>query len=112
MVVRSATDPDLTIFLLDLDRPVDQPYMILESDIECPSKAVHIINFGYKKVYTVGRRINNDISISDISVSRNHSTFKIEGNSVYLMDLDSKFGTFLKFNEPFKIAKDGQIMPI
>lgn len=106
-MVRSATDPDLTIFLLDLNRPVDQPYMILESDIECPSKAVHIINFGAKSVYTIGRRINNDISISDISVSRNHSTFKIEGDKVYLMDLDSKFGTFVKINEPFKIATNG-----
>ena len=111
-MVRSATDPELTIFLLDLDRPVDQPYMILESDIECLSKAIHIINFGAKTVYTVGRRINNDISISDISVSRNHSTFKIENDVVYLMDLDSKFGTFLKLKEPLKIATDGSIVPI
>ena len=70
LVVRSATDPDMKIFLLDLDRPVDSPYMILESDIECPSKAVHIINFGLKQVFSVGRRAKNDITISDISVSR------------------------------------------
>ena len=53
--------------------------MILESDIECPSKAVHIINFGVKQHFKVGRRVNNDISISDISVSRRQATFQIEG---------------------------------
>lgn len=86
--------------------------MILESDIDCPSKAVHIMNFGEKQVYTVGRRINNDIAISDISVSRNHATFKKEKDKVFLMDLDSKFGTFVKLNEPLKIAKDGSIVPV
>ena len=110
--MRSATDPNLTIFLLDLDRPTDTPYMILESDIECPSKAVHIINFGVKDVYTVGRRVNNDISISDISVSRRQATFKLENEKVYLMDLDSKFGTFVRINEPFPIEKDGSIVPV
>ena len=86
--------------------------MILESDIECPSKAVHIINFGAKDVYTVGRRVNNDISISDISVSRRQATFKLDNEKVYLMDLDSKFGTFVRINEPFPIANDGSIIPI
>ena len=69
-MIKSKTNPNQTLFLLDLERPIDQPYMILESDIECPSKAVHIINFGEKEVFSVGRRVNNDISISDISVSR------------------------------------------
>ena len=78
LVVRSATEPDKAIFLLDLDRPVDEPYMILESDIECPSKAVHIINFGWKQSFVVGRRINNDISISDISVSRRMATLILD----------------------------------
>ena len=112
LVVESATDPDLKIFLLDLDRPVDSPYMILESDIDCPSKAVHIINFGSKSAYTVGRRVNNDISISDISVSRRQASFKLEGDKVYLMDLDSKFGTFKRINQPIEVAKDGQLLPI
>ena len=105
LVVTSATDPDVKIFLLDLDRPVDSPYMILESDIDCPSKAVHIINFGSKQIYTVGRRVNNDISISDISVSRRQASFKLENDKVFLMDLDSKFGTFKKIIEPTKIEK-------
>lgn len=112
LVVRSATDPDKAIFLLDLDRPVDSPYMIIESDIDCPSKAVHIINFGEKDCFTVGRRVNNDISISDISVSRRQATFNLEGEKVFLMDLDSKFGTFQKINKPLSVAADGTVVPI
>ena len=112
LVIKCKTNPNQTLFLLDLERPIDQPYMILESDIECPSKAVHIINFGEKEVFSVGRRVNNDISISDISVSRRQAIFKLETDKVYLMDLDSKFGTFRRLNEPIKVEKDGTIVPI
>ena len=45
LVVRSATDPDKTLFLLELNRPANSPYMIIESDIECPSKVIHILTF-------------------------------------------------------------------
>jgi hypothetical protein len=44
--------------------------MVLESDINCLSKAIHVINFDYKNEYNVGRRITNEITVSDISVSR------------------------------------------
>ena len=77
--------------------------MIIESDIDCPSKAVHIINFGVKDCFTVGRRVNNDISISDISVSRRQATFKLEEGKIFLMDMDSKFGTFKRVQEPMMI---------
>ena len=79
LVVRSASDPDKAIFLLDLDRPVDAPYLILESDIDCASKAIHILNLSMKKTFVVGRRVNCDISVSDISVSRQHASFFTEG---------------------------------
>ena len=112
LVVRSSTDPDKAIFLLDLNRPTDSPYMILESDIECPSKAVHIINFGKKTTFTVGRRVNNDISISDISVSRRQACFVLEKETVSLMDLDSKFGTFQKILRPEPVKQDGSFLPV
>ena len=86
--------------------------MILESDIDCPSKAVHIINFGAKNVFTVGRRVNNDISISDISVSRRQASFVLEASKVYIMDLDSKFGSFCRISEPMKVYRDGSILPV
>ena len=52
--------------------------MILESDIECPSKAIHILNFGIKTDFNIGRRVQNDISISDISVSRDQAVLTLK----------------------------------
>lgn len=109
MVVRSSTDPDKAIFLLDLQRPIDSPYMIIESDFESTAKAVHILDLGAQSQFTIGRRVNNDISITDISVSRKHagiSYIAAEGR-VYLEDSDSKFGTFKQVPVgPFEIKND------
>lgn len=49
--------------------------MVLESFIECLSKAVHVIDFGFKTKFNVGRRVTSDITVSDISVSRSQSHF-------------------------------------
>ena len=91
-------------FLLQYKVPKDQKFMILESDVNCLSKAIHVINFDFKKEYNVGRRITNDITVSDISVSRAQATFRFKkDNKVYIEDQDSKFGTFVKINGPFCI---------
>lgn len=58
--------------------------MVLESDIECPSKAIHVINFTIKPMFSVGRRVNNEISISDISVSRRQAEIQLVGNEVFI----------------------------
>ena len=66
----------------------------MESDIDCASKAIHILNFGEQDQFNVGRRANNDISVSDISVSRKQAYIQHKGEKVTLADLNSKFGTF------------------
>lgn len=74
-------------FLLQYKVPKNQRYMILESDVNCLSKAIHVINFDFKKEYNVGRRITNDITVSDISVSRAQATFRFKkDNKVYIED--------------------------
>ena len=50
--------------------PFNSKYMVLESDINCLSKAIHVVNFDFKNEYNVGRRVSNEITVSDISVSR------------------------------------------
>jgi pSer/pThr/pTyr-binding forkhead associated (FHA) protein len=77
--------------------------MVLESDIECISKAIHVIVFSYKDEFNVGRRVNNDITVSDISVSRKQSSIKLIGDKVFVEDCDSKFGTFVKIESPYKL---------
>ena len=90
-------------FLLNYKIPQNEKYIVLESDIQCLSKAIHVINFDYKKEYTVGRRVTNDITVSDISVSRAQSILKLKSNKLYVEDQDSKFGTFVKVNGIYEI---------
>lgn len=82
-------------YLLGIERPKSKKYMILESDIECLSKAVHVVDFQLKNNYGVGRRVTNDITVSDITVSRQHANFVLLNDTIFLSDLDSKFGTFV-----------------
>jgi hypothetical protein len=71
--------------------------MVLESDIECLSKAIHEIVFSEKSDFYIGRRVNNDITISDISVSRKQAGIILKPDGrVCVEDCDSKFGTFVK----------------
>lgn len=79
--------------------------MVLESDIDCLSKAIHIIDFSYKGSYNVGRRVTNDVTVSDISVSRDQAVITLNKTTkqVYVEDLGSKFGTFVKIEGLYKL---------
>jgi len=72
-----------------------------------------VINFDYKKEYTVGRRVTNDITVSDISVSRAQSSIKLKNGKIYVIDHESKFGTFVKVRGLIDISsyKDS-VLPI
>ena len=61
--------------------------MVLESDINCLSKAIHVVDFDFKQEYNVGRRISNDITVSDISVSRAQANFSYRDGKVFVSDL-------------------------
>jgi pSer/pThr/pTyr-binding forkhead associated (FHA) protein len=81
--------------------------MVLESDIECLSKAIHVIVFSVKPDFYIGRRISNDITISDISVSRKQASITLKpGNRVFVEDCESKFGTFVKINSSIPVPKN------
>eukprot|EP00347_Sterkiella_histriomuscorum_P013132 403365890 len=59
-----------------------------------------------KNDFYIGRRVSNDITISDISVSRQQSAIKLREGKVYVSDCDSKFGTFVKIQEPMRVPSD------
>lgn len=83
-------------YVLNYKKPKNRKYMVLESDIECLSKAIHVVVFSVKNEFLVGRRVNNDITVSDISVSRKQAAITLRGDRVFVQDCDSKFGTFVK----------------
>lgn len=85
--------------------------MILESYIDCQSKAVHVLDFGTKDEFDVGRRINNDITVSDISVSRSQATIYKQKKSIFISDCQSKFGTFVLVKGLLPISSK-KIIPI
>lgn len=44
----SAVEIEKEYFLLNYKIPENSKYMVLESDIDCLSKAIHIVDFDYK----------------------------------------------------------------
>ena len=63
-------DKKTVYYMLGIKFLSNRQYMVLESDIDCLSKAIHVIDFSFKSFYNVGRRVTNDVTVSDISVSR------------------------------------------
>ena len=102
------------LYLLNVEMPESKCYCVLESDIDCLSKAIHVIDFSVKTQVNVGRRVTNDITVSDISVSRLQALIKYDAMTaeLYLQDCASKFGTFLRVQGVLKIPKQSYALPI
>ena len=89
-------------------------YMILESIKSAPAKVIHVFDlkdindrnsqfdeeFLPANEFKVGRSVDTDMKIADISVSRVHSFIRIAGKEIILDDNGSKFGTLVKCNRP------------
>jgi hypothetical protein len=90
--------------IVDFERPVGD-HMIMESVQSAPAKVVHVFNLNSSRIFKVGRSIETDMKIADISVSRVHAIIKIEDNfRVTVQDNGSKFGTLLKLVRPVKLC--------
>jgi pSer/pThr/pTyr-binding forkhead associated (FHA) protein len=63
-----------------------------------------VINFSFKSEFNVGRRVTNDITVSDISVSRSQASIALEGTKILVRDSDSKFGTFIRVNGLYEVV--------
>ena len=63
-----------------------------------PTSKIHIIPVATEHPIRIGRSKENDVVLSDISVSRIHALLMVghEDNSLRLIDLNSKFGTFIQ----------------
>lgn len=99
--------------IMKIDLPNDgQDYMIFESIKSAPAKVIHVFDLSKCKPnasleepvkeneFRVGRSVETDMRIADISVSRVHSFIRIVGNQLVLQDNGSKFGTLVKVIKP------------
>lgn len=73
--------------------------MILESINSMPAKVVHVFDMRHDS-FRVGRSVDTDMKIADISVSRTHSFLHIRNNQLLVEDNGSKFGTLVKIQRP------------
>lgn len=99
--------------------------MIFESIKSAPAKVIHVFDlskcddtsketdeeFDQKNEFRVGRSVETDMKIADISVSRVHSYIRVAGDKLILQDNGSKFGSLVKINRPMQLLsikdKDG-----
>lgn len=98
---------NVTQNLIDLSRPIDKNYMILESLNQVKDgnnyKSIHVIILEPNNKIVMGRGHEADVRINDISVSRSHGTITLgDNNKILLRDLGSKFGTLALIQENFK----------
>lgn len=88
---------------MDFEKP-DDNYMIMESVKSAPAKVVHVFYLDKSNEFKIGRSVDTDMKIADISVSRIHSYIRIKDDLLVIEDNGSKFGTLVKIKEPFEIA--------
>lgn len=98
--------------ILGIETPKNDSYIILEAlnseeILKKNTKIVHIIDFKQLKELTVGRGHDNNVRITDISISRLHSKFYSKGDEIYIEDHGSKFGTLIAEKKPLDLTEHG-----
>lgn len=96
--------------ILGIETPKNSNYIILEAlnseeILKKNTKIVHIIDFKKLNELTVGRGHDNNVRITDISISRLHCKFRAKGEDLYIEDHGSKFGTLIAQREPLDLSK-------
>lgn len=90
--------------IMEFERP-DTEYMIMESVKSAPAKVIHVFFLNKANDFKIGRSVDTDMKIADISVSRLHSYVRIKNGRLFIEDNGSKFGTLVKIKEPLEIVQ-------
>ena len=87
--------------LLEL-KPDFKNYLIFESLTldKNQNRFNYVVSLDQNKKICVGRGHDSNVVFSDISVSRTHCIFTLEGKNVFIQDNDSTFGTLLLIQSP------------
>lgn len=87
---------------MDFERP-EKDYLIMESVKSAPAKVIHVFFLNKSNEFKIGRSIDTDMKIADISVSRVHSLIKIRDRQLFIEDNGAKFGTLVKVRDPIEV---------
>ena len=98
------TGKEISLLRYDI-HPDAEKHIVIESVTNSSSKTIHVINFSAAPDIKVGRGSQCEVRITDVSVSRHHSTFEMikhTDGKMYLrvVDESSKFGTLVFVDKP------------
>lgn len=98
------------IELFYLKRP-ETNYLTLEALTfnKSSSNFLFFVNLKPGVCLRVGRANDSDLRFIDITISRSHAEIRLKGGSVYLKDIDSKFGTLARIPSTIKIIPNKEI---
>ena len=86
---------------------------MIESVTNSSSKTIHVINFSASQQIKIGRGSQCEVRITDVSVSRHHSTLELININnqahVRVTDEHSKFGTLVFVKEPIPLKNGRKI---
>lgn len=92
--------------IMDFEFPSSE-YLIMESVKSAPAKVVHVFYLDKGTEFRIGRSVETDMKIADISVSRIHAFIKFNNGIITLEDNGSKFGTLVKIRQPHQLCDYG-----
>jgi len=90
---------------MDFEKP-DDDYLIMESVKSAPAKVIHVFYLNKSSEFRIGRSVDTDMKIADISVSRVHSYIKVKDGKLYIEDNGAKFGTLVKVRDPIEVLQN------
>jgi RING-variant domain/FHA domain len=92
--------------LVEIPKPPEK-YLILENICKDKNsnKGLHVVSLYNKSLIHLGRGHDCELRVSDISVSRIHAQVSLIGDSFYLEDHNSKFGTLVQVKRPVALSQ-------
>ena len=95
--------------LVNFGFPENSTSFILKS-VQQDEKKYHSFHICHTKnifdTFTIGRGENCNVRINDLTVSQLHALIRIDGDNLYLIDNNSKFGTYLSIKNFIKIIHE------
>jgi len=85
------------------------PYIVLKN---ISTDRIYYISLIDNKIGTIGRAIDNDVNIRDLSVSRYHASIKFQDNKFLLSDNNSRYGTLIHLKQSMKIENEPIVIQI